>query len=148
MKQLILALLLFCWANCMFAQNTNTFNCITYGSYSLNSHQIDGGGVALAYTVSKNVVTGLRLQYFDHQLAIPQLSVQLQLPYTLANHNITPFVVTAAATPLGSKSGVIGITGLGLNLQLYKQLSLICDYEIWSGAVNDKLINTGLNWSF
>ena len=126
-----------------------TFSGVTYGSYGMTSKQF-GGGIAVVYPVTPHVVTGVRVQYFNSQLAIPQISVQLQATENIWGHTITPFIITAAAVPIGSSGSgsVVGITGVGADIQIYKNFSLITDYEIWSGGDSDRVINFGLRFPF
>ena len=126
-----------------------TFSGITYGSYGRTSKQF-GGGIAIVYPVTPHVVTGVRVQYFNAQLAVPQISVQLQTTQNIWGHTITPFVITAAAVPLGSSGSgsVTGITGVGADVQIYNNFSLIGDYEIWSGGDSDRVLNLGIRFPF
>jgi len=126
------------------SQGTNfyvvPFGTITSGN---NGKYSAGGGVALAYEISKNFVTALRLDYLNKAFYQGSLNAQFQVPIHLGSFELDPFVLAGAATPFGggaNNPGTIqGIVGTGLALRFastgaWSHFLGLYDIEKWSAT--------------
>ena len=105
-----------------------------------------GGGLAVGYKLSDNVVPTLRIDYYDGRLWMPSGNLQLQVPFHLGSVTIIPFAFTGVAVPInsGASDPVVGMVGTGGALKLGKSFDLLADYEIWSSLGNQ--IRVGIGW--
>jgi hypothetical protein len=109
-----------------------------------NAKLSTGGGVALAYEVSKNFVAAFRGDYLNQDFYQVSINAQLQLPVHIGPVELIPFAVAGVATPFGggnsASSHVQGIAGAGAALRFGKPKTLIShflllgDAEKWSAT--------------
>jgi hypothetical protein len=105
-----------------------------------------GGGIAVGYLLSPNIVTVMRFDEFDRRAYMPSLSIQLQAPVKLFQAaTLIPFGFVGAASPIsgaGDKNGApVAILGIGGALRLdfikstgfFSKLDLVYSHELWEG---------------
>lgn len=129
-----------------FLSNAST-NIIIIG-YGISSTDFKkfGGGVAIGYELSQNVVPFLRLENYNGEFVMPSGTVQIQAPFRFGGWTVIPLVYTGVAVPLGKHSTdpVVGIVGTGLAVRLGTQFDLLAAYEVRSGLDNN--ICLGIGW--
>lgn len=135
-----------------------------YFTISTADHSV-GGGLAAGYIVTPNVVTLMRLDYFDSKVYMPSLSIQLQAPVKLfQTATLVPFLDVGAGAPIsgnGDNNGTpVTIVGAGAALRLdfftsnpkafISKLDLVGAYELWNGlpANQQKQLRIGLLFKF
>ena len=135
------------------AEGSN-FIVVPYGIVSSgnNNKYEAGGGVALAYSISQYVVTGMRMEYLNKDFYQASFNGQLQVPITLFKKvTVVPFVLGGVATPFGAGSTGInpvqGIVGAGMAVRLSSKWDLISDVEKWS-AVPGQQYRFGIGFKF
>jgi hypothetical protein len=126
------------------ASSSNWFT-VPYAIVSSDENKL-GAGVAVGYKVNDFLAPVLRLDYFDGQVWMPSLSMQLQAPIKLFGRlTAIPFAFAGVATPLSGKGNNNGtaqsILGGGLAVRLdafgsawfWQHTDLVLDVESWSG---------------
>lgn len=123
-----------------FAEGTN-FIVVPYGIVSSgnNGKYGGGGGVALAYEVSKYFDSGMRIEYLNKAFYQGSFTSQLQVPVTLFGKvTVVPFLLGGVAVPFGGGAAdpgsVQGIAGTGLAIRLSAKWDLLADVEKWSST--------------
>lgn len=125
---------------------TTNIIVVPYGIASTDFTKF-GGGVALGYQLSPNVVPFIRLENYNGDFFMPSGTVQLQVPVHFGSFTIVPLAYTGIAVPLGDKhinDPVIGIVGTGAALRLGSKFDLIASYEMRTASGNQ--ICLGVGW--
>jgi hypothetical protein len=133
------------WESFLSDATTNII-IVPYGIASTDFKKF-GGGLALGYELSQNVVPFLRIENYNGDFFMPSGTVQLQVPIHLGSFVMVPLAYTGIAVPLGDKhinDPVIGIVGTGGALRLGKKFDLLAAYEIRSSVGNQ--ICVGFGW--
>jgi hypothetical protein len=132
------------WESFLSDATTNII-VVPYGIASEDFKKF-GGGVALGYELSANVVPFLRLENYNGDFFMPSGTVQLQIPIHFGSFTIVPLAYTGVAVPLGKHSSdpVVGIVGTGAAIRLGKSFDLIGSYEMRSSQGNQ--ICLGIGW--
>ncbi len=159
MKKL-LSLLLVTFALAAKAQTTNVIHTwetflggatsnlivVPYGIASTDLKKF-GGGLAVGYELSANVVPFLRIENYNGDFFMPSGTVQLQIPVHLGSFTVIPLAYTGIAVPLGNShinDPVIGIVGTGAAVRLGAKFDLLVAYETRTASGNQ--ICVGVGW--
>jgi hypothetical protein len=132
------------WEDFLGSATTNLI-VIPYGISSTDFKQF-GGGLAVGYELSPNVVPFLRMEYYAHEFFMPSGTVQLQVPFHLGGLTLIPFAYTGVAVPLGKHSSdpVVGLVGTGAAVRLGNKFDVLAAFEMRSSTGNQ--IELGLGW--
>src|SRR5678815_2312785 len=132
------------WEQFLSDATTNLI-VVPYGMASTDFKKF-GGGVAIGYQLSQNVVPFLRLENYNGDFFSPSGTVQLQVPVHLGGLTLVPLAYTGVAVPLGKHANdpVIGLVGTGAALRLGSKFDLIAAYEMRSSQGNQ--ICLGFGW--
>lgn len=124
---------------------TSNIIVVPYGIASTDFKKF-GGGVALGYELSQNVVPFIRIENYNGDFFMPSGTIQLQAPIKFGSFVLVPLVYTGVAVPLGSHSTdpVVGIVGTGGAIRLGTKFDLIAAYEMRTSTGNQ--ICLGLGW--
>lgn len=138
------------WLDFLSHTGTNWL-VVPYAIYVDDDVNSMGGGLAVMYSLSPYVLTGLRLDYVNEELWMPSINVSLQLPIRLANTiTVAPFAISGVATALGNEQDhgeAVGIFGGGLALKVSKKMGLVYDAEMWTGFSGTQH-RFGVYWKF
>lgn len=136
-----------------FSEGTN-FIVVPYGIITSgnNGKYGAGGGVALAYEVSKYFESGMRIEYLNKQFYQGAFTAQLQVPLTLFKKvTVVPFILGGVAVPFGGGATdpgtVQGIAGAGMAVRLTSRWDLLGDIEKWS-ATPGQQYRVGIGYKF
>ncbi len=132
------------WSDFLGSATTNII-IIPYGIASTDFKKF-GGGLAVGYELSPNVVPFLRIEDYNGDFFMPSGTVQLQVPFHLGSLTLIPLAYTGVAVPLGKHSSdpVVGIVGTGAALRLGKSFDFLASYEMRSSIGNQ--ICVGIGW--
>lgn len=132
------------WEDFLSSATTNII-IVPYGIVSEDFKKF-GGGIALGYELSPNVVPFLRIENYNGDFFMPSGTVQLQVPIHFGSSVIVPLVYSGIAVPLGNHSAdpVVGIVGTGAAIRLGRSFDLIGSYEVRSSVGNQ--ICLGIGW--
>ncbi len=133
------------WEDFLSNATTNII-VVPYGIASTDFKKF-GGGIALGYELSPNVVPFLRIENYNGDFFMPSGTVQLQVPVHLGSFTVIPLAYTGIAVPLGNKhvnDPVVGIVGTGAALRLGAKFDLLASYEIRTTTGNQ--ICVGVGW--
>lgn len=124
---------------------TSNVIVVPYGIASTDFKKF-GGGVAVGYELSQNVVPFMRIENYNGDFFMPSGTIQLQVPIKFGSLVLVPLAYTGVAVPLGSHSSdpVVGLVGTGAALRLGKSFDLIAAYEMRSSVGNQ--ICVGIGW--
>lgn len=125
---------------------TSNIIVVPYGIASTDFKKF-GGGVALGYELSQNVVPFLRVEKYNGDFFMPSGTVQLQVPVKFGSFVIVPLAYTGVAVPLGEKhvnDPVVGIVGTGAAVRLGAKFDLLAAYEVRTATGNQ--ICLGFGW--
>jgi hypothetical protein len=125
---------------------TSNIIVVPYGIASTDLKKF-GGGFALGYELSPNVVPFLRIENYNGDFFMPSGTVQLQVPIKFGSFVVVPLAYTGVAVPLGNKhinDPVVGIVGTGGALRLGKSFDLLAAYEMRTSVGNQ--ICVGIGW--
>lgn len=131
------------WEDFLSSATTNLI-VIPYGLTSTDFKNF-GGGLAVGYELSPNVVPFLRLEADKHGFYSPSGTVQLQVPIKFGLFVLIPFGYTGVSVPLGKHSAdpVIGLVGMGGAIRLGAKFDLLTAYELRSDSENHLLLGVG-----
>jgi len=132
------------WEDFLGSATTNLI-VVPYGISSTDFTKF-GGGLALGYKLSDNVVPFIRIENYNGDFFMPSGTIQLQVPVHLGGLTVIPLAYTGVAVPLGKhiNDPVVGLVGTGAALRLGKQFDFLAAYEMRSGVGNQICI--GLGW--
>lgn len=131
------------WEDFLGSATTNII-VIPYGIASEDFKKF-GGGVAVGYELSPNVVPFLRVENYNGDFFMPSGTVQMQVPFHLGSFTAIPFAYTGVAVPLGKHSAdpVVGLVGTGVAVRLGSKVDLLAAYEMRSSVGNQICIGFG-----
>lgn len=131
------------WEDFLSSATTNLI-VVPYGMASTDFKKF-GGGIAIGYKLSDNVVPYIRLENYNGDFFAPSGTIQLQVPVHFGSFTVIPLAYTGVAIPLGKHAGdpVIGLVGTGAALRLNSKFDLLAAYEMRSSAGNQICIGFG-----
>lgn len=140
-----------------FFRHGSNFLWGVYGTADTTDHTF-GGGIAIGYKATPNLVPTLRLDFLHGEVFVPSLNLSLELPISLSGTNVflIPFTSAGAATSFNNDHAgqAIGIFGVGFALKFNKApawapLYYLADYERWTGGgFNDDQFRLGVGYTF
>jgi hypothetical protein len=133
------------WEDFLSNATTNII-IVPYGIASTDFKKF-GGGVAIGYELSQNVVPFLRIENYNGDFFMPSGTVQLQVPFRFGGFTIVPLAYTGVAVPLDNShvnDPVVGIVGTGAAIRLGAKLDLLASYEVRTSTGNQ--ICLGIGW--
>jgi len=108
-----------------------------------------GGGIALAYNITKYAALLTRLDYLNKAFYQGSLSAQLQLP--MFNDRLVTFAGGGVAIPFGggadNPASVQGVAMVGAAFKVSGHFYLLMDAEWWS-ATKGQQYRVGAGWTF
>lgn len=153
-----------------FANGLTNCDIIPYGLYAKGLPKHYGGGLAVVYPFSDNILVATRIDYINGDFWMPSGNATLQLPlHPFSWLTVTPFTFTGIGVPV-SGATVAGLSfstappknndgqptailGMGLGIDLYhgtgsiSKVSFVGDVEQWTGFPG-KQYRTGLAFKF
>ena len=122
---------------------------IAYGIYDVKTKS-GGGGIADLFNFNQTFGTMIRLDYVNRNLCRVAGTLTLQVPVSLTtNIKLVPLLTAGIATAVsgtGSANGsATSLTGIGLGVNIWKNLDLGANYELWG---DHGQVRAGVAWKF